>query len=307
MAENNVFIPSKGNGWEDLRAYLTIEVYTLDSSKIFDRMKEIFGTDVLNKLTSEAPSKLTDIFSSFKDVIGDIEETVKTAQFDVKLLPKGTTPTFTINTFVPNSYTLNLKASWDTIDLFGKTDAMAKGATSAVGLLSGTASKFLDSGYTAIKNHLQYYATTGISPAQVKIFKPEFLDRELEFTFIPESVQEVKDIVNTIKILKQCMIPQSSDGEIFTFPALFNIKVNWNDRKGVVSTDDNFLKSIFFDYEEMGLSSFEASSSGGDALDLRPHADGSLPEYKLSMSFTSVRRNYDPNKSVLSRIEEILK
>lgn len=315
MINKVIQYPYDQTAFDELRAYVSIKMYLLKSGSGLDKTAEIFSQalgSIIDETTNigkdfiKNPGQFTSIDYSLGKLT-NLLKSVKNNKLDISLISKDDKEVFTFNTYIPAEMAMNMISDWAENDLLSKIDLTAKGLTKLAGSLGGAAGiggQAVMEQYESIKNHLQYYGAIGITPPAVKIFKPSFLDQQLDFEFIPESQEEANDLLIMMKVFKESQIPFSNDGEVFNFPAVFKMEVI--PVGDIISNKQDTIADLFLKFENLGLSDFTVTALSGDHVDAKVKQDGKFPGYKVSMKFTTINRIYS-NERIQDRIDKYLK
>ncbi len=285
--------PNNQEQFDSLRAYLSISMYLLHSGTGIDDLSKMFTdrSDVLAKNETKTTTDKTTFFSKLVNagtsVVDTATDILEQGTIATSLIKPDANPVLIFNTYIPLDMALNMQSDWNEASLFSK---VGLGESIVKSLDFGLAGKLISNNIESIKNHLQYYSATGLTPPKVKIFEPSFLEQDLEFEFIPESKQEADEILLMIKVFKESQIPFSNDGEIFKFPAVFKMEVNLNG--DVVTNDGNTIEDMFLKFDNLGLTNITAVSMGEGHVDAKVKQDGKFPAYKVSMKFTMINKLY---------------
>jgi len=209
-------------------------------------------------------------------------------------------------TYIPADFGVSLTADWSSTELISTEKIVEAGIKGTAKGFGSTIGNFVNNQYGLVKNQLQYLSNQTLTPLEIKQFKPSFLDQTINFDFRPQNKSESIKIINALKMLKQGVIPNSKNGEWFDYPALFDVKVmlKENDGNGVpyiVNNPNSETTDLFTNFKDLGMTSFNMSSDSGNNVELKFRADGSLPVYKVSMSFTSTKKYYEDDGGTVSK------
>lgn len=328
MATELFFPQENSQRFNSLNAYLRIRMKTLNPkakefSTLFNQLKNVYdslgdwaGNNVsklLDSITKET-SKENNVTKTIENALTSLQKTKSESILGRKGLQGD--EIFVFNTYIPNDFAISLIGDWQTTELIS-TANIAKGVIdSALGVVKGVSGGLLGStadlisnSYTTLKNQLQYINNAGLSPLEVKLFQPSFLDTGITFEFIPHSSQEADDILKVLSVFQQAQIPKSKDGEWFDYTALFDIELvvkENNGREKFISNKSNQTIDMFTYFKDLGLTSFNISPITSNNIDLKMKADGSFPGYRVTMNFTTVRKVMDRTDSVETRVKNIL-
>ena len=210
---------------------------------------------------------------------------------------------FTFYTYVPKDFGVSLAASWEAGNFVGLTDTgnlikklISKGF--------GDVGSFFSDKSTEIKNQAEYNFQAGLTEKQIKLFKPLFINKAITFTFQPNNSEDSLNLLKTAEILKQGVIPKSTNGQFYNFPATFDINVVLVDDSGKVSTEINKITTLLNEFNNLGMTDFSFKQLESDQLDMKINSDGTPKSYNLSMTFTSIER-LKSDQSTLERIKTI--
>jgi len=309
----NIFLPGRKD-FDRLKAYLTITMKSLDSKSVgFSKLGNLFtgyiqtlgdfGKSSIQALLKDKEKNLNKAISGFKKRI----DKVKTSSTNLGL--KGD-DIFIFNTYVPNDFALNLVGDWQTQELLSTGKAFEGLVKTALGSIPAVGD-LLRSQYNVLKNQMQFYNNIGLSPLEVKLFQPSFLETGLNFEFQPNNSKESENLIKLLNVLKQAVIPKSRDGEWYEYLALFDIElvVPENNRTNTESISNKKNKTIelFTIFKDLGMTNLNVTPMTGNNLNSAFRTDGSLHGAKISMSFTSVKKIYDEKETVSQRVDNILK
>jgi hypothetical protein len=301
---------------EKNRAYLEIKMKTLEQTKADIKNINLLMGDYKEKLKKASVSILDVLGSDSETINGLIDDNIvdkKSGKDEITKNQLKGTDKLIFNTYIPADFGVSLSGNWEATELISQSKMLETLVTGGSKLLGDAVGGFIASQYTVLKNQLQYHSNMTLSPLEIKQFKPSFLDTTLNFDFVPKNKEESTNILKAMMMLKQGLIPSSTNGEWFTFPALFdvNVIIREKDDNGVeiINNDGNGKMDLFTNFKNLGMTSFSLTSNSGNNLDMKFREDGTLPAYKLSMGFTTVEKYYanDSEMSVSKRIDDIEK
>jgi len=308
-----------GNDFNDLNVYLEITMKALSTdtegfSKLGSLMKNYTG-NIVTSAWENAKGALSgkgDFKKALSDITGALNDAKKLGKNGKEIKPLEGHEIFKFLTYVPSDLSLSLQGDWQSTQLISTAKVIETAVAGIGGALGGVVGSALSNQYTLLKNQIESFNNVGLSPFEIKLFQPSFLDQTLNFEFNPNNSESSFAIIKALNILKQGVVPKSADGEFFEFPALFDIKVKFNASaqqdidSAVVSNKGDKLLKLYTDFENLGMTTFSLVPISGNNSDLKAKYDGSFLGYKLSLSFTSTEKIFDREKTVQTRVKDIL-
>lgn len=314
-------------------AYLEITLKTLSNGNFINRLKDElistaksvvqFGVDVAGVVGDAGVALAKDAYNFIVPPEKQAStETDKVVSSELQKAFNGLTTTSSYDyfngdpklkfiTYIPRDFESTIVSTWAESELFGGVNFLLNNLDK-----TPTAGSLIGPAYNALKNNAQALSKVAITPKMVKLFQPSFFDFDLNFTFVPDTPQENKNLLSILRCFQESQRPSDqNNSELYTFPAVFDVKIILNDEvisqggKINISTksgDGYNIWNHITTQRGYGLTNITITPKSGDAVNMVFRQDGMNVGYDVKMSFTSLRRMYNTHGSVNNKISSLL-